>query len=226
MKVNHENTKKKILEITSILKNQANSAKTFKKNKALILQDEARSEKYKTDAVAELAKGYYSLLEDTKKKLIEHLEEIIPLELENEAILQFDIPEYLNTVTTITSAKKELSADVINTIKLNFAGHYQVLNSIASILKSNDISPEQYGYSEYTRSVTDVIPGLISMAENLEQEENNAIISLHNFFKAIIRFGEVRGVAFSESEKNFGEGIDDEAKETLIRRSMGLPEVN
>ncbi len=223
MKVNHENTKSKILEIAGVIREQANYTKTYKQNKSNVLADETYSEAYKNERLEKLHVDYLTHHKEVKNKLKGMLNEIMSYELENEAVVEFDIPEYTNTVATITASRNTLSADVINGIILNFAGHYQILNTLKAIFKSNGIDVQYYNFGEYAVSAREAVPKLISVAENIEQEENTAIISLKNLLSSVIRFGEVRGIKFDDDAKSLGSDIDSEASTIIARRAMGLP---
>lgn len=224
MKVNHEQTKNKIFDIAGLLREQARYAKAYRQNTQKLLDDKTLAEDYKNNEIAKLRTAYIAKYNDTKTKVVEKLNEIIPLELENEAILEFDIPEFANTMSAINSAQGKLPAEVMESIKLNFAGHYQVLNSIKAAFERYEIDLTPYGYEKYTTRAEFAIRDLITSAENIEQDEVSTIVSLNQLFNAIIHFGEVRGIEFTENAKTFGDGVDDEVRDILARRAMGLME--
>lgn len=224
MKVNHETTKSRILDILGILREQARYAKIYKQECKKVLDDDMLAEKYKTDKVESLRVAYITKHNENKAKVVALLNEIATIETGQEKILDFDIPEFANTVAVINTAKGKLPADVMEGIKLNFAGYYQVLLSIQAVFEQFDIDLTPYNYHEYTTSAGVAVLPLIHAAENIEQEETSTIVSLHKLFKDVIHFGEVRGIEFSGPAKTFGEGIDEEVQETLTRRAMGLDE--
>lgn len=221
MKVNHEQTRGKIIEITELLKVQAVTAQNFKENSNRVLADESLSQKYQNDRIAELRENYIAKHKETKEKVIAILEEIAPLELENEKILEYDIPEFANTMSAINSTQGKLPADVMESIKLNFAGHYQVLLSIKAAFEHYEIDLTPYKYEEYVTSAASVINDMIKMAENLELSESSSFIALKQLHAKVIRFGEVRGIKFSEEERTFG-SVSEAVSDALARQAMGL----
>lgn len=222
MKVNHEQTKNKIFDIAGLLREQARYAKNYKQEQIKITSDEMLAQKYKNDRLAELMAAYIAKHKETKEKVVALLNDITPIELEQEAILEFDVPEFQNTLAAINAAQGRLPADVMTGIKLNFAGQYQALLSIKAAFERYEIDLAPYGYEEYTTSAGFAIQPLIHAAENIEQEETSTIIDLQELFKKVIHFGEVRGIKFSEEAKTFGDGVDDEVRELLALKVMGL----
>ena len=138
-----------------------------------------------------------------------------------EKILEFDTPEFSNTLAAINAAQGNLPADVINGIKLNFAGQYQALITIKSAFDRYGIDLAPYGYEEYITSAGFAIQPLISAAKNIEQDEVSTVLSLKNLFDDILKFGKVRGIEFTPAEETFGE-YDEEDRELIARRAMGL----
>ena len=130
MKVNHEQTKNKILDIVGLLREQARYAKSYEQEQIKITSDEMLAQKYKNDKLAELMTAYIAKYKETKEKVVALLNDIVPIELEQEKILEYDIDEFSNTLAAINAAQGKLPADVMESIKLNFAGHYQALLSI------------------------------------------------------------------------------------------------
>lgn len=222
MKVNHDKTKNLIFDIAGILREQARYAKNYRKSIADISADTTYSQDYKSNAIAQLRTKYDEKYHDTKEKVVAKLDEIVLVELENESVLEFDIPEFSNTVAAINATQGKLPAEVMESIKLNFAGHYQVLSAIKAAFDNYDIDLAHYKYEEYTTSAAFAIETLKNAAENIEYSETATIISLHQLFKDVIHFGEVRGIEFSDDAKTFGEGVDDEVRDALARRAMGL----
>lgn len=105
-------------------------------------------------------------------------------------------------------------------IKKKFAGYHQAMLSIVAVFNRYGIDLKPYNYEEYTTSVAIAIRPLLDAAGNLEREETSSFISLMNLHNDVIRFGEVRGIIFSDEEKTFV--IDDDMREFLARQSMGL----
>lgn len=224
MKVNHEQTKTKIFDIATLLREQARYAKNYKQEQIKITSDDTYAQEYKNSKIDELRKLYNAKHTETKTKIVEKLNEIREIELEQEKILDLDIPEFANTIAAISAANGKLPSDIITGIKLKFAGHYQALMAIKAIFDRCEIDLAPFGYEEYITSASFVIDALVNEAENMEQEEVASIVSLQQLFNNIIHFGEVRGIKFSDGDKTFGDGVDDEVREILARRAMGLPD--
>lgn len=222
MKVNHDKTKSLILNITKLLKAQIQTAKKYKADSDNILSDRLISQEYKNEQIEELRNAYLAKHSETKEKAENALNEILELELENEKILEFDVPEFSNTLAVINAAKGNLPSEVIESIKINFAGQYQTLLAIKSAFERYGVDLKKFGFEEYTISAGSAVKELIYQAQNIEQSETSTIVSLRKLFKDVIRFGEVRGINFSKSEKTLTADIDDEARKILTRKAMGL----
>lgn len=222
MKINHEKTHNEILAITELIKKQAVSAKEYKNQKNILESDETMAQKYKNDRLAELRVIYINGINETKALIKERLITVADLETANEQILETDVPEFANTLAAINSAKGNLPGNVIENIKLNFAGQVQLLEIIEKTFDNYGIDMSRYNFSEYTKPSQLVIADLSVKVENIEQSEAAIFLSLTNIYKAIIHFGEVRGIVFSDSEKTFSNGVDDEIREELARQAMGL----
>lgn len=222
MKVNHDKTKNLIIDITDILRAQAQVAKKFRAESNTVNEDKTYSQKYKADLIAKLRENYDAKYNGTKDKITAKLEEILKIELENEEILELDVPEFANTLAAINSAQGNLPGYVIENIKINFAGQYQALSTIAAAFENYNIDLSKYGYTEYLRSAAITIEQLINKTRDIEQSEISTFISLKNLLEDVIRFGEVRGITFSENVKTLGADMDDEARTILARKAMGL----
>ena len=220
MKVNHDETKGIILSIVEMLKTQVQVAKKYKADSDAVTADEMISQKLKNERIAELRDNYIAKHRELKDKVEEKLNAIIPIELENEKILELDVPEFSNTLAAINTSKGHLPSEVIESIKLNFAGQYQALLAIKSAFERYEVDLKPWKYDEYTASVNYAIKPLIIQAQNLEQSEASTSISLRKLFKDVIRFGEVRGIKFSDSDKTFP--FDDEIRTSALKKAMGL----
>lgn len=221
MKVNHEQTKNKILDICRVLRDQANYAKAFRQESKKVIDDEMLAQKYKNDKLAQLREAYNAKYNETKDKVVKMLGEIAEIELEQEKILELDVPEFSNTLATINAAQGKLPADVIEGIKLNFAGQYQALLAIKAAFERYEIDLKHYGYDEYTTSVAFAIKPLENAAANIEQDEVSTVLSLKRLFDDVLKFGKIRGVTFTPDQETFGE-FDEEEENLLARRAMGL----
>lgn len=220
MRVNHEQTKRLILNIVDMLRNQAQTAKKFKGDSDVLIADNRMSQEFKNERIEELRNNYNAKYNEIKEKVEEKLNAIIPIELENEKILEFDVPEFANTLAVINAAQGKLPSDIIEGIKLNFAGQYQALLAIKATFERYEVDLSAWNFEEYTTSAGFAIQSLITQASNIEQSEVSTFISLQKLFRAVIRFGEVRGIKFSASEKTFAS--NDETSEALARQAMGL----
>lgn len=222
MYVNNEQTKNKILDIAGELRKLAHSAKDFRKRTVAILQDETMSEPYKNSKIEDMRTAFTATYDEKREKIVDLLNDIIPLVEENEKKYNLDIPDFANTMSIITASQGNLPIETIESIKLNYAGHYQALLAIRAAFERYEVDLSKYGYDEYTQKGEFAISNLITAAVNIEREETTISLDLVKLFKAVIRFGEVRGIEFSEEAKTFGDGFDDEAEEILARRVMGL----
>lgn len=222
MKINHEITRKNIIEITGLLRTQATVATNYINTKTAIENDENMSQKYQQESLAKQRENYIAKLCETKEKIKEKLVFILNEELKQEEILEFDVPEFSNTLSAINAAQGKLPEEIIKNIKYNFVGQYQVLLSIKAAFKQYGIELSKYGYDEYLRSAAFVIEDLINKTEDIEQSEVSTFVSLRNLFRDVIRFGEVRGLKFTDSEKDFGEGHNEKADDILARKAMDL----
>ena len=189
MKINHEQTKHLIIGITELLRNQAQTAKRFRTESEAILSDGRMSQENINNSIAELRNSYIAKYNETKEKVEEKLNAILPTELENEKILELDVPEFNNTLAAINSAQGELPSEVIEAIKLNFAGQYQALISIKATFEryGKDLSP--WNYEEYITSAGFAIQPLLTAAQSIEQSEVSTFVSLQKLFNAVIHFG-------------------------------------
>ena len=224
MKINHDVTKTQIIGITELLRKQAENATTYRAAKVAVGADEMMSQKYQQDKITALRESYIAHLNDTKAQIIEKLNAILDDELIQESVLECDVPEFANTLAAINAANGVLPIEVMNSIKHNFAGQYQVLLAIRAAFERYEIDLEKCEYTDmYFSSAAMVLPGLINQAETLEQSEVATFASLKQLFRNVIHFGETRGISFTDFEKDFGEGNNEEADEVIARMAMGLP---
>ena len=222
--INHDITKNKIFDIAGLLREQARYAKDCKKKQLELIDDETLAQEYKNSRIAELRETYLARYEDTKEKVNEKLNEILEVELEQEKILNYDIPGFTNTIAAINAAKGKLPPEVMEGIKLNFAGNYLVMQSIKAAFESYEVDLSKYDYEDYMTSASAAIEPIMQAANNIERDEVSTVVSLYDIFKSLIHFGEVRGIEFTENAKIFGDGLDGEIEEIYARRVMGLPE--
>lgn len=222
MKVNHENTRINILKITELLKKLAGAATKYINDKLAVEMNDTISQKYQQEQIEELRVNYLSLLQQTKKEIREILDIITEYENEQDKIIEFDVPEYINTIATINATKGELPENVIKNIKYNFAGQYNNLISIKALFDLYDVNVLNYGYAEYVKSAKDALSEIDIMAKNIETSEQSIFIDLRKIFTSIITFGEVRGIKFADVEKDFGELDNPTAQEMLVNKVMGI----
>lgn len=200
MKINHEQTKIKLLEITELIKKQNDALNVFNTSKKETLSNEMWAEKAKTDKVNELWNTYMNGLSETKTTILERLETIRELEKANEQILELDVPEFANTLAVCKSGL--LPFDCLENVLKQFAGQRQIL-----LILQRCFSDETYAseFDKYTVDIDSAVESLIFSVRTLEQSNPyNAAINLQQMFDDIISFGECHGVKFSESERTSG----------------------
>lgn len=220
MKINHDKTKGYILSICDLLKCQTKAAKEFKAEKEKVLTDNMLSEEYKNNCVAALRENYIAKYKETKVAIVKKLEAIILAEKENESILEYDVPEFSNTLAAINSAKGNLPSNVIESIKLNFAGQYQALLTIQAAFERYGVNLKDYKFNIYTTVAETAVNALIIQAENIELSEMSAFISLKKLYDNVISFGEIRGIVFTDEQKEYP--FSDEVRTEILKKSMRL----
>ena len=222
MKVNHTQTRNKIFSIAELLKAQANYVKNHRQEQRKITLDEKLSQSYKANRLEDLRTAYTAKHIETKEKIVALLDEIAPIEREQENVFELDVAEFGNTLAAINATEGKLPPEVITGIKLNFAGQFQALLCIKAAFDRYNIDLKPYGYEEYTTKAEFTLRSLVAAVSDIEQEESGAIIGLHDFFKKLVRFGEVRGIMFDDDFKSFGSDVDEEISDTIARKAMGL----
>lgn len=222
MKVNHDATKAKIISIKYNMEELASAAKKYRNDAQEILQNGRMSQSFQNERIAELRADYYAKHESLKGIILEKLNDVQTLEIDTERICELDVPEFANTIAAINAAQGKLHPDVMEGIKLNFAGQYQALQTIAAAFDRYEVNLEKHGYGEYLSSAAVILPDIIDYADNMEQDKTVVLVSLSTLFKKIIRFGETRGIHFTDNEKAF-DALDDDARDIMARQAMGLP---
>ncbi len=222
MTVDHSLTKLKIEFIISTLRDMAKVAKAYKTAKTAVETDETRSEEFKKQSIEELRNTYNTKREETKTTVIKKLNEILEIEEQNEKAFEFDNEDYKTALATIEAAKGNINAAVIESFKLHFAGHYQLLLSIKSALKSCVPNIDDYKFDDYTRAAETEILNLTELTDNMEYDEVAVVPYISRLHNHLLHFARVRGIELDENYKTFGEELDDAGNTELARRAMGL----
>lgn len=222
MKITHEKTKALVLDALELIKEQAKVAKTFKTALAEVETNQDYSELYKKEQIEKLRTGYIAKYNEAKEKISEKLNAILDAEVEQENILEFDVPEFSNTLAAINASEGKLPYEVIDNIKINFAGQYQALNTIVSALKRYGIDLSGYGYENYLKSASNYVSELQIKVENIELSKDATLFSLRDVFDEFVTFAETRGIKLSSDATLFIELSEEEKQDFLTRRAMGL----
>lgn len=230
MKITHETTKTLINEVNELLKAQGRKARNYKEEKAKIEIDKTYSQGYQQELIHKLREDYLNSIQQTKEKALEKLNKMLEFEIEQENILELDVPEFANTLNLIKASRGELNPKVIKSIVLNFAGQYQILKSFNDLFaeyfdeNNSDEKPflQKYVDVTYFLSAEVLLSDVQKAVENIEVSEVSTCMSLRNIFKALIHFGETRGLTFTDSEKDSTDIINEAEDVDLARQVMGL----
>lgn len=223
-KINHKPAQDIICKIILRIKEQIKAAETYRQQKTTIETDTRMSREYQETRLKDLMQTYLAGLNETRGFIIENLESIAELEEGNEKILDFDVPEFSETLAAINAAKGKLPEEVIFGIRDKFNGNYQVLLTIVSAFENWGIDLAKYKYNDYITPAAVIIVKLIADAENIETSEVSSFISLRELLHNIVHFGECRGMIFSDEFKTLDSELETVAKELLARQAMGLAE--
>lgn len=222
MKVNHESTKTVLLQIIDELRAQADRATKYNAESHEITENQQISITYKQNLIDDMRVKYLASLEESRSAMRALIERLLAYESDQDKIIEYDVPEYANTIATIKATKGQLPADVIKLIKYNFAGQYNNLVSIATLFKMYGIDVLEYGYKEYVRDAVDALTEIDIMIENMETSAESVHIDLRNIMRKVVTFGEVRGLTFADEEKSLGAFNDEIAEDLLVDKVMGL----
>ena len=135
-KINHKPAQDIICKIILRIKEQIKAAETYRQQKTTIEADTRMSREYQETRLKDLMQTYLAGLNETRSFIIENLESVAEFEEVNEKILDFDVPEFSETLAAINAAKGKLPAEVIFGIRDKFNGNYQVLLTIASVFEN------------------------------------------------------------------------------------------
>lgn len=222
-KINHKPAQDIICDIILRIKKQVETTETYRQKKISIEADARMSREYQEKSIQELMQTYLAALNETRAFIIEKLEKVAELEGENEKILDFDVPEFSETLAAINATKGKLPEDVIFGIRDKFNGNYQVLLTITSALENYGIDLKKYQFGDYIATAAEKLVKLIKDAENIETSEASSFISLRELLHNVVHFGECRGMIFSDDFKMLNSELETVAKDLLARQAMGLP---
>ena len=223
-KINHKPAQDIICKIILRIKEQIKAAETYRQQKTTIEADTRMSREYQETRLKDLMQTYLAGLNETRSFIIENLESVAEFEEVNEKILDFDVPEFSETLAAINAAKGKLPAEVIFGIRDKFNGNYQVLLTIASVFENYGLDLTKYKFNDYITPAAEIIVKLIADAENIETSEVSSFISLRELLHNIVYFGECRGMVFGDDFKMLDSELEDVGKELAARQAMGLTE--
>ena len=221
MAIYHEKTKAKILEIQKVLQDMRHFASVAIDNMSNIAKDETRSQQYKTEQTEKFRLAWLEKHSELRGMLQKKTEELIPMEEEYEGIFDFESPAFANTLKLIETTKGNLSRHMIDSIRENFSGDHYALTAISEALKAQG-NDRDYRIDEYAAPAEEKIIALVKEAKNMEAEPSGAIVKSVEFYSHLVRFGETRGIKFSDTERIVGGNVSDVAEDYMVRRVMGI----
>ncbi|MBQ4544074.1 MAG: hypothetical protein II996_00705 [Oscillospiraceae bacterium] len=219
MKINHNNTKELIKDCLTTIREQAIAADTYKKKRIAIESDQRLARDYQQKQIDELRNAYFYMYDKTKETLKDRLDKIEAEELKNEAILELDIPEYANSLSTVVAAKGKLPEDVVATMLKTFAGHHQLLCSLESVFEQFDVKTGVF--SSYTMRISEKVQKLKTLAGNIERSEVSSFIDLNKLYTMFVDMGEKLGLSFPDDVRQFT-AISETVGDAMAREAMGL----
>lgn len=222
MKVNHEETRSRILQILDIIKEHGNTTDKYKKDLLEVNQDRVYSQEVKNERINNLEVTYRNAFENIKVQLLPLIDEVEELENQNEKITEYDVPEFAATVAAINAARAKLPRDVITGIIENFSGQYKALQTIHAIFKSYEPDSEIPSvtdklFSDYI-SVTNGILKLRKCYEKLEQSKDTSFLTLNNLFNETVHFAETHSIKLEDYQKDTGDIISAGASQERTAR--------
>lgn len=225
MLINHDKTKDKIRDICKALKTQAAEVDRYKTEYLKVIDDKTYTQEAKNNKLEQMRLYYIGKLSDTKQAINEYLEAIRTEETENEKILQLDVPEYTNTLSAFAALPGGFVPEETLELTLKkFAGQRQLLLTLIQPLTYEKGSDMDKLIRKYTQSIDEALYPLIEQTKNLELSPDSSHFSLYNLYKAVLEFGELHNVIFSDEDeiKEIGFIGEEEYKEGLTRFAMGL----
>lgn len=228
-KINHKPAQDIICDIIERIKKQVETALKFKAQKVNYETDTRLAEEFRNTKIAEINSAYLAELQDTRAFIAEKLEAVADLETETENILDFDVPEFSETLTAVNTAKGKLPEAVIYGIRDKFKGNYQVMATIKAALEGFGIDLKPYKFNDYTEPAKESIARLIINAKNIETSEDTSFISLEELLNDVVYFGRCRGMVFSDDFASLPTNISgavakikDDVQTQMARQAMGL----
>lgn len=221
--INHDTTKARIIAIGNVLRAQAVYARDYKKQCVNITVDDMMTQKYKDEKLKTLRESYDAKHNETKVEIVKLLNEIAEIEAENEAVYSVDGFVLNNTLALIQTTKGDLPEEVVDGMVKTFNGNYLAARAIRAAFEAFGAEETALKFKDCTTTAYITIDALLKKAENLEYSADTTVISLRNLLNDAVRFGETRGIVFSDAEKKLGDGLDETAIEYMARREMGLP---
>lgn len=228
-KINHKSAQDAIADIVARIKKQIEAALSYKEQKVKYETDSRLAQEFRNAKIAEINSAYLVELQKTREFIVEKLEKVAELEKENENILDFDVPEFSETMAAINATKGKLPEAVIFGIRDKFKGNYQVMVTIRAALESFGIDLKPYKFDDYADTAQNRIAALIINAKNIETSEDTSFISLEELLNDVVYFGRCSGMDFSNDfislksdvAESF-EKVKDAVKTQIAREAMGL----
>ena len=228
-KINHKPAQDIICDIIERIKKQVETALKFKAQKVNYQTDTRLAEEFRSTKIAEINSAYLAELQGTRAFIAEKLEAVAELEAETENILDFDVPEFTETLTAVNTAKGKLPEAVIYGIRDKFKGNYQVMATIKAALEGFGIDLKPYKFNDYTEPAKECIARLIINAQNIETSEDTSFINLEELLNDVVYFGRCRGMVFSDDFASLPANISgevakikDDVQTQMAREAMGL----
>ncbi|MBQ7792741.1 MAG: hypothetical protein IJ367_04565, partial [Clostridia bacterium] len=216
-------TKSKTVEIIKELISLYTYAANYRKEKQKWLDDKVYAEHIKKEKMEALDVAYLQRHQKAKERMLEILGAILEAENVNDSILEYDVPEFAKTVSVIHASAGKLPLVVLESIKHNFAGQYQVLETIGSLFEHYGIDLDKVDFADYVQPAFIKLEALQHNISNLEQSEVSVCVYMKQIKRDLLNFCSVRGITFTDEElKELDFSIDDEMETAIARQEMGL----
>ena len=223
MRINHEITKSKTVDIIKELISLYNYTANYRKEKQRWIDDTTYAEPIKKERMEALDAAYLRRHMETKEKILALLEIILEAENENDDILEYDVPEFANTISVIHASSGNLPLEVLKNIRNNFLGQYQVLVTIRALLEHYEINLDNVDFVTYTQPSFIKIEILKNNVSALEQSEVSVCVDLKQIRRDLLDFCSIRGITFTDAElKDLDFSPDEEMETEIARQTMGL----
>ncbi len=221
MTVDHNLTKIKIQFIISTLRDMGNVAKAYREGKLHYELDTIHSREFIEQSLEEMRNAYNTKHAETKAAIIEKLKEIAEIEKQNDGIFEFDNEDYKTALATIEAAKENIKASTIESFKLHFAGHHQLMLGIISALECHGFKVSDK-FADYATAAEYDVEEIIHIADNLEYDYLSIFSYIDKLHKRLAQFAMTHGIELDEKYKAIGVELDDAGNIELARRIMGL----